>query len=775
MRYSVKQVLIFATIAILSSCAKEVLEPQQMISGDYALDDGSQVSNTYLHFENGYVIEMVASAKKTFAENYFWGCSKNDFVQKTRSSYTIQNGELITSGKNMGAISQDGDVMTLGGKKYSVLKGFKVEYYSKIVLASTSGTATYVKQSSSFACTIDNPVQTSTLAIACPADWISNIKFTGEAVTFDIAENTSSSNRLATFTMKYAGARDVTYVLTQNWAASGISLTPSTKEFTYTGGNGSFTYSIENPRDGASVIALSGSDWITNVSVSGNTVSYKVASLSSVFAREGTIKVKYKWSAGSVEKAFLITQKGSPVTSLTLNKSSVALTAGGSEALVAGVTPSDAELKWASDHPEFAKVDANGKVTAVDGGNTIITVSAGGKTASCTVTVKDRSNNLNVTPSWTESIGLTYGNTGTITISNPSGGTLSISSQPSSSIATASLSGTKVNIMPVSSGETSITIKSAKTTGYAEATKTVTIKVLKATPTMTLSATSLEIAPSWETDEISVTTNSDDALSASSSNTSVATVSVSGKIVTVKSKSIEGDVIITVTCAETGKYKGISKEVTVKVKTVVPDLVDLGLSVKWAKCNLGASKPEKYGSYYQWAGTKDVTDNSIYLYWDNCPYHSGSSYSSSWTKYIPSGMPSYWSGAGSPDNKTVLDPEDDVAHVKLGGKWRIPTRTEWEELRRNCNWRWTTQNGIKGYKVTSMKSGYTSKSIFLPAADTRIIDYHPYYDASEGYYWSSSLNTDSPYYAYCLFFRSDDVDTHGCIRCNGLSVRPVSD
>lgn len=765
MRYSVKQVLISATIAILSSCAKEVLEPQQMISGDYALDDGSQVSNTYLHFENGYVIEMVASAKNTFAENYFWGCSKNDFVQKTRSSYTIQNGELITSGKNMGAISQDGDVMTLGGKKYSVLKGFKVEYYSKIslaeqkpnytahsetvdvtierpinagiltassktswisdvkiidnktlsytvsetnidrngtitlnytnsrsinvpvsqepatkiVLASTSGTATYVKQSSSFACTIDNPVQTSTLAIACPADWISNIKFTGEAVTFDIAENTSSSNRLATFTMKYAGARDVTYSLIQT---------------------------------------------------------------------------------------------GAPVSSLTLNKSSIMLMAGEEETLVASVTPADAKLGWASNNSSVATVN-NGKVTALDAGTAIITVRAGDKMASCTVTVKDRSNNLNVTPSWTESIGLTYGNTGTITISNPSGGTLSISSQPSSSIATASLSGTTVNIMPVSSGETSITIKSAKTTGYAEATKTVTIKVLKATPTMTLSATNLEIAPEGETASVSVTTNSDGALSASSSNTAVATTSVGVRAVTVKSKDIEGNATITVTCAETGKYKEISKEVIVTVTY----LVDLGLSVKWAICNLGASKREEHGGYYQWAGKKDVTSTSINLYWGNCPYHSGSYRYSGWTKYVRKNQSSYWSGSGNPDNKMVLDPEDDVVYVNLGGKWRMPTIEEWSELKDNCTWTWTTQNGVEGYKVVSKKTGYLDKWIFLPAAGYRS-GYLLHGVGLSGRYWSSSLSdADEPSFAWVLFFYSNDVDTTHYIyeRYYGLSIRPVSD
>ncbi|MBQ0081065.1 MAG: hypothetical protein KBS95_05920, partial [Alistipes sp.] len=83
-------------------------------------------------------------------------------------------------------------------------------------------------------------------------------------------------------------------------------------------------------------------------------------------------------------------------------------------------------------------------------------------------------------------------------------------------------------------------------------------------------------------------------------------------------------------------------------------IVDLGLSVRWATCNLGATKPEEFGHYYQWAGTSDVSDTSTYLNFSNCPYHVGDSNTSGWTKYIPSGMKSYWYPSGDPDNKTVL-------------------------------------------------------------------------------------------------------------------------
>ena len=211
-----------------------------------------------------------------------------------------------------------------------------------------------------------------------------------------------------------------------------------------------------------------------------------------------------------------------------------------------------------------------------------------------------------------------------------------------------------------------------------------------------------------------------------------------------------------------------------------PDLletnyVELGLSVKWATCNLGATSPEEYGGYYQWAGLEDVTSTDIYLDYSNCPYHSGSDNSTGWTKYIPSDKSSFWSGTGSPDNKTVLDPKDDVAHVTLGGNWRMPTDSEWTELKNNCTWTWTSDyngTGIAGYIAISKKSGYTDKTIFLPAAGLRdgsALGNVGYY----GSYWSSSLYTNYPSFAFGVRFDSDSVYRIYYDRCRGLSVRPV--
>ena len=189
------------------------------------------------------------------------------------------------------------------------------------------------------------------------------------------------------------------------------------------------------------------------------------------------------------------------------------------------------------------------------------------------------------------------------------------------------------------------------------------------------------------------------------------------------------------------------------------EYVDLGLpsGTKWATCNVGANSPEEYGGYYAWGETEEKSNYD----WSTYKWCNGSE--NTMTKYCAD------SGYGTVDNKTVLDPEDDVAHVKWGGSWRMPTETEQEELCNKCSWTWTTQNGVDGYRVT----GPNGNSIFIPAAGSRSgsdVGNRGY----DGIYWSSSLSSDDSNNAYFLYF----YDFYYCnyyYRCYGQSVRPVSE
>ena len=184
--------------------------------------------------------------------------------------------------------------------------------------------------------------------------------------------------------------------------------------------------------------------------------------------------------------------------------------------------------------------------------------------------------------------------------------------------------------------------------------------------------------------------------------------------------------------------------------------VDLGLpsGLKWATCNVGATKPEEYGNYYAWGGTttKETYEWSTYTLTED----EGSTF----TKY------------NTTDGKTTLEPEDDAVAVNWGGAWRMPTDAEWTELHNNCVWNWTRNyngTGVKGQIVTSKING---NSIFLPAAGYRYCD-DSYYAGCNGYYWSSSLSTDGPSYAWYVYFSSDYVSRSYDYRYYGHAVRPV--
>ena len=184
--------------------------------------------------------------------------------------------------------------------------------------------------------------------------------------------------------------------------------------------------------------------------------------------------------------------------------------------------------------------------------------------------------------------------------------------------------------------------------------------------------------------------------------------------------------------------------------------VDLGLSVKWATCNVGATKPEEYGDYFAWG----EVEPKEYYDWGTYKWCKGST--STFTKYND------YSVMGIVDGKTTLDLSDDAARANWGGSWRMPTDAEFAELINNCIWTWTTQSGVIGRKVI----GPNGNRIFLPAAGQR-------YDSSlsgaggMGIYWSRSRDIDFAHGAWYVGFGYGSVDRSYEYRCWGFSVRPV--
>ena len=196
---------------------------------------------------------------------------------------------------------------------------------------------------------------------------------------------------------------------------------------------------------------------------------------------------------------------------------------------------------------------------------------------------------------------------------------------------------------------------------------------------------------------------------------------------------------------------------------VVHDYVDLGLSVKWATCNVGATSPEDYGSYFAWGETRQKGTYTL----ENYKFRT-SGYS--WDN-VDLGKYNTLMSSGMVDNKKRLDISDDAARQNWGGIWRMPTDAEMTELREKCKWEWTTLGGRRGYRVTSKKNG---NSIFLPAAGYQ--GENSLYDVGScGHYWSSSLSKDVPSDAWRLLFDSGGVRRLHRYRCYGFSVRPVTE
>ncbi len=169
------------------------------------------------------------------------------------------------------------------------------------------------------------------------------------------------------------------------------------------------------------------------------------------------------------------------------------------------------------------------------------------------------------------------------------------------------------------------------------------------------------------------------------------------------------------------------------------EYVDLGLSVKWARYNVGASSPTGYGNYYAWGETSTKSE------------------------YTEANSKTYGQSIGD----IAGDSRYDVARAKWGSTWRLPTANEIDELINKCSWKWTTVGGVKGYKVT----GPNGNSIFLPAAGDRngssLLG-----QGSNGYYWSSTPYGTST--AYSLTFYSGRFSRYWYRRGYGFSVRPVS-
>ena len=188
----------------------------------------------------------------------------------------------------------------------------------------------------------------------------------------------------------------------------------------------------------------------------------------------------------------------------------------------------------------------------------------------------------------------------------------------------------------------------------------------------------------------------------------------------------------------------------------------------WATTNIGAEEPEEYGYYFWWGDTigyKRVNSKWVATDGSSSNVSFGSSSAPTYNKSIATLKSMGWITADE-----VLTPEHDAAHVQWGGSWRMPTKQELSDLNSQCDWTWTTVDGVNGYVVRG-RGAYSSASIFLPCAGygdgNSLI-----YAGSSGTYWSSVPHADYDS-AWNLNFGLSGRGAIDIYRGYGQSVRPV--
>ena len=208
----------------------------------------------------------------------------------------------------------------------------------------------------------------------------------------------------------------------------------------------------------------------------------------------------------------------------------------------------------------------------------------------------------------------------------------------------------------------------------------------------------------------------------------------------------------------------------------IPQAVDLGLSVLWASCNLGAASESEIGYYFSWG---EIHPKERYT-WSSYAY--GNDSGTGFSKYCFAGGEAWWAGAGdSPDGLDELELADDPARVYLGGKWRMPTRWELRELWDYLNHgggqiHYEIRNNMYGFRISAPGTG---GSVFFPCAG-RVENGSIEYFGTAGYYWTSSLARSvdcGPAGAYFIGVDGvrEYVNEWQCGRFYGMPVRPVCD
>jgi predicted DNA-binding antitoxin AbrB/MazE fold protein len=399
-----------------------------------------------------------------------------------------------------------------------------------------------------------------------------------------------------------------------------------------------------------------------------------------------------------------------------------------------------------SDKENYATASTKGNevfIEAISEGDAVVTITDTKTklTADVAVKVIKKAAIADITLS-TKKLNLNVGETGQIKITSGSGeyGVTNLNSDK----AKATLQGTTITIEALAVGEAKVVVTDIKTGQKIIIEITVTQKTTYADIALSTQEIHLNVG---EIGQIEITSGSGN-YTTWIYDTKVAELSLNGNIVTVKALAL-GRSVARITDNTTNKF--VDFGIVVEEPSAYDKYaVDLGLSVKWAKMNVGAVSIEDCGEHYAWG----ETESKSYFSWSSYDYCNGNK--STITKY------------NSHDGKTILEPSDDAATVVMGRNWRTPTLTEMQELVNRCKWTQETLNGVKGMRVT----GPNGNSIFLPFGGQMSEDVLHHSDTT-GYYYVSNLSSDGEKYAPALVCYGNKQEFVPHARFFGLSIRPV--
>ena len=601
--------------------------------------------------------------------------------------------------------------------------------------------------------------------VSVSADWIkqSGTKaLTSKKLTFSIEENTIYDSREGRITIKpQSGAEQVISVRQQ--AKDGLELGTTIYEVGVSGG----TLEIAL-KTNVELEVTPGADWIhytETKALDNRTVILSIDPNDSDAERSGEVKISQK--GGTLSSTVTVKQE-KPV--LMVEKTEYALGPDGGTLEIAVQTNVEFEVKPDADwihYTETKALDNRTVVLSIDrndgsterGGE--VKISQKGGTLSSTVTVKQEGPVLTV--GQTEyTVGLEGGTLEIVVRANmefevkPGADWIHYTETKALDDKTVILSIDQNKGTAERSGEVKISQKGG--------TLSSTVTVKQEGPVLTVEQTEYTVGLEGGTLEIAVQANVEFEVKPGADWIHCTeTKALDNKTVVLSIDQNKG------TAERSGEVKISQKGGTLSCTVIIvqrfmPKAIDLGLSVYWAECNLGATKPEEYGDYYAWGETSPKNKYT----WETYKFRTsgGETYVAQFSKYVP---PS--EGHGPVDNKAVLELEDDAAHVALGGSWRMPTHEECDELITQCTKKWTTQNGVEGILLTSKKNG---NSIFLPASGYRY-NTGLYDVGSNGNYWSSSIYTSDPERAWHVYFRNGNTLMQYRSRFYGWPVRPVSE